>query len=187
MICNNLVDLARIATPIISLAGLGLIWYQLYLNSLQRRRERTFDLHDKYYQPDFVDQFMAAGSYAHKTPKNTMTELFKNEKARKSILITLNYFEELGLLYMRNLIDRDVIDDLLSKAAHESLINFKWIIDEIRDDQKSKYKGIKDYELSYRNWEDTVELMLDKSNPIRSEIERIEYLNKILPSLKLKR
>lgn len=143
---------AAIASALAAIIGLGLIYMQLRASASQHKKERSFLFADRYYDPNYVDEFIASKRFVT-APDFSWDTFMQNADARKAIGITINYFEELGALYRRDLVDKVIIDDLLSDVCIQSYDQYSGIIKELRDRQREDNPDITDEDLCYKSWE----------------------------------
>lgn len=186
MSLDDWVKIANVASPIIAFVGLGFIWYQLYSNAKQHKRERAFFFAGKYHDPEYVKYFVDAMSFI-RGPFPTWQD-YRNDKTTKiNVGITMNFFEQLGLMYRENLIDREMIDDLLGNPVIESYKLFGWLIESMRIEERISDPEVLEAFLCYRNWEVMCKIMEENEPIYIREERRKEFIRKILPYLKLTR
>jgi len=114
-------DLVTIFGGIGGVITLTFIWIQLLLQDKQSKRLRTYELLGRYYHPEYVSYTFNLRKFLERTDKTSVEKLhiidnFKedeHEMVRKAVHIMSSYFEELGLMYKKDLVDRQVTKDLL--------------------------------------------------------------------------
>lgn len=158
-----LTTLARIATSASAVAtffGIIFALWQWRSNIRKHKRERTDELVGRYSSPPYIAYSFDARKFLEeastKNQDNEWQIFIDNKDTRISVIVCFSLFEEIGLMYNKNLIDKEITKLLLRGTTIKFYEISKWLIDRIRD--ASKNDNI------YKEWEVMCEDLRKKSN-----------------------
>ena len=141
----NLEDWANVATILGGFAAvitLPLIWIQLVSNNRQAKRERSYVFAGKYHDTDCLPHMIRARKFLIGSSKegilleSAWDEFNKDDNTRFSVGVLLSFFEEMGAMYNKNLVDKEVIRDLLTTVTITYFEIAKPLIDKMRNIQE---------------------------------------------------
>jgi hypothetical protein len=133
-----------IITVIVAIAGLVFVAKQIQialaefkLNRIQSEKnekwQKSLISHDyikRYNHHDFMATMAVAIDYFKRDDKNRkerVEELLSDAKLRSAIIVSMNYFEEMGIMFNNDLLDRELIRRFfrrISKSYYTSAVSY---------------------------------------------------------------
>lgn len=121
--------------------------YQVRLTRAIAKQTLAYQYFERFRGYSLEDPYAAAKAFSFDRP-DTETEAeqhwkkFKRWEAQdptkvKNILFIFNFFEELGGIYRRGAVDRQVINEYLGKFASQFWDQLDWFVKRIREDRKA--------------------------------------------------
>lgn len=151
-----LTTLARIATSASAVAtffGIIFALWQWGSNIRKHKRERTDELVGRYSSPAYIGYAYDARKFLEEVTKDNQEDLWdtfmKEKDIRISVVICFSLFEEIGLMYNKDLIDKKITKGLLRGTIIKFYEISKWLIDKIRKEYRK--------DNIYKEWEDMCE------------------------------
>jgi len=130
---------ATIAGALAAIFGLGFIALQLYWNAQQTKRQRTFELVSKFYDPHYVKLTHDAGYFltSDLTDQQKIDAFFNrknhlNPHIRKKCIVLFSLYEDIAQMYNMKLLDKEVITRALRGAIIYMFNKSEPIIKEFR-------------------------------------------------------
>jgi len=142
------VQVSIIATGIGALLSVFYLAEQVRVATLEGRIQRTYEYMKRYNSPEFrEDMAMATIFFRDRTRSNQAKwEAVKTDDILKSqIVLSMNFFEELGIMYNKNLLEKTVAREFFGSIS-------KSICEDANDYINERRKDPKD-EKNYKNWE----------------------------------
>lgn len=105
----------------------------------QSKRQRTYELISKYYQPDYAICMVKTRKFlvSNDIP-DVKWHIFTNpnekdyESVRTALLVCFNFFEDLSHMYNKDLVDRSVLFDSCSDVLIDLYDLSNWLIERIK-------------------------------------------------------
>lgn len=149
-------NIATVAGVLIAFFGLLGIYLQLRTNAIQAKRIRTYEFSAKIQQTEFYKHFAQCRYFLNDKDFSEDSKWFEYSEGivpdlTEHVYITFAYFEDLGLSYNMNLIDRKIVKKLLKTTITMYYEESEWLRKRIKEHFKSNENIYKQWELMYKD------------------------------------
>lgn len=190
-------NIATIVGSIIAGFSLVAIFLQLLYHHLSTKKEKTIEYVRKFEDSDFSNRYVNAFSWVYQKHKEVTQNQFYSHflilNAKKqlenpinfvltsNILLTIQYFNNLGSLYYHNIINRRLLSEIFGERIVYTNTIFKWLFIhnkriEISKEIYGDIKGLNSvYQSSY--WDsmsDDIRIYLESMN--RTKVHPLSHL-----------
>lgn len=114
----------------------GMEIFSVHNAKKEARKDRTLTILDKYFHKDLSPHVESAWEFIHDSSRSQsekLNDFYNNPQVRANLIEVFNFFEEIGLMYNADLLDKQIIRRCLGPIILGYFIQSKWLIQSLRE------------------------------------------------------
>lgn len=161
---------------IATIVTLIFIYREIRAKRKQEKRERSFYFIQRLYDNDLYEHGFDAMEFLRRdfmSPEEKWRTSFVDKDINKSLRMYLNYYEDLGLAYNKNVLDKDIIEKSMGEASLYTFDVIDWYVKRFQVDDLDDDPDTPEELLTYIQWT-KMNKAISKSREKRIRCERLK-------------